>query len=406
MKKITFFGDIMCEPPVLKGGKRPSGKYDFDPVFDDVKNLFAESDYVVGNLETPLAGKDAGYTDEYYIFNAPDEFADAAKNAGIDLILTANNHSFDRNYEGLVRTLQVLDEKNIPHTGTWAKGEDREEAYYFTLNGTKFAVISYTYGTNTKEGRPTAVGELEGTVNLLRPPQGSAFLDGIRPEKTWIQKLLVKKKYGTKYSELAGRINQFFGLPGNWIRKDDRLDKAAAAPYFEKMQADIRDAKKKADLVIFAPHIGGQFNNEPGEFSKYTVKKALEAGADAIMASHSHCPQQIEHCGDVPCAWSLGNFNMDPTSSLAMPSTLSHFGLAAHLYVEDGKIVKTTFSMLKALHRRGKQIRVVPADELYPTLSAKKQQILVREVRKLYTIVTKTSLAEPYIRREYDIPQL
>ena len=38
MKKITFFGDIMCEPSVLKGAKK--GKtYDFSYVFSGVQSL-------------------------------------------------------------------------------------------------------------------------------------------------------------------------------------------------------------------------------------------------------------------------------------------------------------------------------------------------------------------------------
>ena len=41
MQKITFFGDIMIEPPILKGAKRPGGKYDFNPIFDRVRELFA-----------------------------------------------------------------------------------------------------------------------------------------------------------------------------------------------------------------------------------------------------------------------------------------------------------------------------------------------------------------------------
>lgn len=54
--KITFLGDIMIEPPVLKAAKR-GDTYDFRGVFARAKSLLAESDYVVGNLETPLAGK-------------------------------------------------------------------------------------------------------------------------------------------------------------------------------------------------------------------------------------------------------------------------------------------------------------------------------------------------------------
>ena len=94
--KITLLPDIMCEPPVLKAAKRRGGKYDFCGVFAHTKELIGESDYVIGNLETPLAGKEAGYTNTHICFNAPDEYADALIDAGVDLVSTANNHTFDR----------------------------------------------------------------------------------------------------------------------------------------------------------------------------------------------------------------------------------------------------------------------------------------------------------------------
>ena len=120
MKKITFVGDIMIEPPVLKAAKRPGGKYDFSDVFKYVKPMFDEADYVIGNLETPLAGPEVKYTETHLRFNAPDEYADAVKEAGIKMVATANNHTFDRGYEGLVRTIKVLEEKGIGRPSTYA----------------------------------------------------------------------------------------------------------------------------------------------------------------------------------------------------------------------------------------------------------------------------------------------
>ena len=32
--KITIVGDIMCEPPILAGGKQPDGSYDFAPMYE------------------------------------------------------------------------------------------------------------------------------------------------------------------------------------------------------------------------------------------------------------------------------------------------------------------------------------------------------------------------------------
>lgn len=405
MQKLTFFGDIMCEPPILKGAKRKGGAYDFNPIFAQVKDLLAESDFVVSNLETPMAGKDAGYTDEFYVFNAPDEYADAIKNAGVDLTITANNHVFDRGYEGLVRTLKILDEKGMPHTGTWAKGSDREEAYYVDLDGTKIAVIAYTYGTNWQKGAPLAEGEWGGTVNLLRPQTEKSYLKGVQPRKTWVKKLLKAMK--VKDLELIGRVEKFFGYAGNWARRDDLIHKDMCAPYVAKMQADIRAAKEKADIVIFTPHMGGQFSNDPGMFTKYMMGKALEAGADAVMASHSHAPQQIEMIGGVPCAWSMGNFSMCPYSSLMVKESLPDYGLAVHLYVEDKKIVKTTFSILKGVEKKGQQLVSWPVDKLYASLTSEKaKKDLEYDVRKVYTIITKSSLEGDAFRKEYDLPAL
>ena len=139
--RITFVGDIMCELSVLKAAKK--GKtYDFNWCFDGVRDLLKQSDYRICNLETPMAGEKAGYSENFICFNAPDTYADALKNAGFDLVATANNHTFDRGYEGLVSTIKFLDEKGIPHTGTFLPGTPREEAYYFTLGDTKVAVIA------------------------------------------------------------------------------------------------------------------------------------------------------------------------------------------------------------------------------------------------------------------------
>ena len=391
----------MCEPPILKGAKRPGGKYDFNPIFAQVKDLLAESDFVVSNLETPMAGKDAGYTDQFFVFNAPDEYADAVKNAGVDLIITSNNHTFDRGYEGACRTIDVLDEKGIPHTGTWKKGADREEAYYTEIDGTKIAVIAYTYGTNWKEGKTLAEGELEGTVNLLRSQKQSSYLKGIAPKKDWVGKALKK----CKDKEFVGRVKILFGFLGSWPRRDDALAPETYVPYVEKLQSDIRAAKAKADVVIVAPHMGGQFDNYPGLFTQYMASKMLEAGADAIMASHSHAPQQVELKDGVPCAWSLGNFSMCPYSSLMVRENFPDYGLAVHLYVEGGKIVKTTFSILKGVQKKGKQLVSWPVDKLYASLKTQKEKDdLEYDVRKVYTIITKASLQGDAFRKEYEIP--
>lgn len=398
MIKITFVGDIMIEPPVLKAAKQSDGTYNFDEVFAHAQTLFDEADLLIGNLETPIAGAEVGYTDDYFIFNAPDTFADAVKRAGFDMVATSNNHTFDRGYEGMMRTIKVLDEKGIGHHGTFLPGAHCPEAFYADVDGCKIAVIAYTYGVNPVKGvRYVTTGEYAGTVNLLRPETESIYQPGVFRKPDRIDKLF--KMFD---KEKRGRIKKALGLQYNYPRADDRLDKETMAPYVERFQCDIRTAKENADYVVFYPHVGGQFNPRPGAISEYVMDKAIEAGADAVIASHSHIVQKAKIRDGIPCMYSLGNFNMSPLSSLMLHEYLPDYGLAAHLYVEQGKLVKTTFSILKMVEKKGSQICAWPVDEYAKTLSSSLElEQLHSHVKEVYKTVTGTYLVGDVIQREY-----
>ena len=403
--KITFLGDIMIEPPVLKAAKRHGGAYDFSGVFARTKALLSESDYVVGNLETPLAGEGATYTQTHLCFNAPDAYVDALLDAGVNLVSTTNNHTFDRGYEGMERTLRVLDKKGLAHTGSFLRGTQRPEAYYTQVGDTRIAVIAYTYGTNYdgSGGACLAEGEYANTVNLLCNQQCNTYLPGVFRAKDWMDKLFKKLRL-FKDPHTYAQYKPLFGLTATYSRDDDCLENKVDTPYIEQMQNDIRLAKQNADLVLFYPHVGGQFNLKPGAFTEYVVDKAVEAGADAVIATHSHIPQKLVSKHGVPCSYCLGNFNMNPRSYLAMPEILTNYGYALHLYVEEHRIAKVTFSMMKNYVENDGQISSYPVDELYASLKTdKEKKKLEQDIRHLYGRITGHVLKENYVRREYDM---
>lgn len=396
--KITFLGDIMCEPPVWKGAKKKDGSFDFNYVFADARPLMEEADFLVGNLETPLAGEAAGYSATYLAFNAPDAYADAVKNAGIDLISTSNNHTFDRGFAGMERTLRVLDEKGIAHHGSFLPGAARPEAHYAQIGDTRVAIIAYTYGTNYggSGGKCLAEGDYAGSVNLLRPQSVRSYLPGTPMGKTRFDELT--KNFLS--ANIRGKIKRFFGIDSSAPRADDNLLLEQTTPYVEAMQADIRKAKENADLVLFYPHMGGQFSHKVGRFSEYIMEKAVEAGADAIIASHSHVVQRIDKVGDVLCVNSLGNFNMTPDSGIVSLEHRAGFGIALHLYVEDRNIQKATFSIIANVWKDG-GIAGCPVDVRAKQLSGKQLRKLHEDVRYVYSIVTGRQLQGEVIRHEY-----
>ena len=49
--------------------------------------------------------------------NAPESFVDAVLGAGFDVLTNANNHIYDRGVDGIEKTMQVLQDCGVFHTG-------------------------------------------------------------------------------------------------------------------------------------------------------------------------------------------------------------------------------------------------------------------------------------------------
>ena len=163
--KITMsvIGDIMCHDSQYRDAYvKESNTYDFSYVFSDIKYYLQIADIAVGNLETTFAGKDVGYSN-YPTFNTPEQLAYDLKKIGLDVLSTANNHSLDKGYKGLVSTLNYLDDADIAHTGTYASEEDQNKILIKNVKGISMAFLSFTYGTN---GIPVPSGK-DYCVNLI-----------------------------------------------------------------------------------------------------------------------------------------------------------------------------------------------------------------------------------------------
>lgn len=71
--KLSFLGDITCDRPMLKAAKHSDGTFDFEPSLRALKTVLADSDYVVGNLETVCAGAENGYNPGALTYNSPED---------------------------------------------------------------------------------------------------------------------------------------------------------------------------------------------------------------------------------------------------------------------------------------------------------------------------------------------
>lgn len=249
---VSAVGDIMVHTQELTATYDKTAKeYDFTKLFAPVKDVLSAADLTLGNLETTISanGKYSGYP----TFSSPESLITGLKESGFDVITTSNNHSYDKGYAGVEKTIKTLDDAGLAHTGTFLSQEEYHTPLVVDAAGMKVAVLAYTYGLNTKAGV-------------------SATQD----------------RYAIK------------GLNMDTVKAD--IDAARSAG---------------ADVVIVSVHWGTENTSAPSAEMESQAKTMLENGADLILGSHPHVLQPIkrvtvtradgtEYEGVV--AYSMGNF--------------------------------------------------------------------------------------------------
>jgi poly-gamma-glutamate capsule biosynthesis protein CapA/YwtB (metallophosphatase superfamily) len=193
---LLAVGDIMVHMPQLSAYyDNASKRYNLTPWFAQVKPIFLGADWVIGNLETPIAGKDLKYSG-FPRFNAPQEVVEALADAGVDLVSTANNHSMDRGFPGVNRTLTNIRNAKLIPVGTAESAEQRQRSIIVERNGIRMGFLAYTYGTN---GIPVPPDKAFA-VNLIDLPVIQADIARLRKSEADI--VTVSLHYGLEYQRL------------------------------------------------------------------------------------------------------------------------------------------------------------------------------------------------------------
>ncbi|OSB10752.1 CapA family protein [Paraclostridium bifermentans] len=279
---ISAIGDIMAHDDQLKAQfDKDTNTYSFDNNFKYVKPYISKSDLAIGNLETTLAGPKAKYS-SFPKFNSPDELADAIKNSGVDIVSTINNHTYDRGSDGVYRTLDVLNSKDIEHVGTQKNDED-ENFLIKDVDGVKLGITAYSYG------------QVYGS---------NTSLNGLNIDYNDLNNLNI---FNSSYVDIA--FNEI------------------------KDTLDVMN-NKESDLQVVILHWGDEYTRQPNEFQKELAKKLCDYGVDIIIGSHPHMVQPIEmiksdeNDNETLVIYSLGNFLSNQRNEILNKK-----------YTEDGVIV-------------------------------------------------------------------
>ena len=290
---ILSTGDLVMHIPVVNTGLQSDGSYNFDSIFRYITDYVDAADYSVVNLETTFAGTDNGFPYAGYPrFNCPDALANATKNAGFDMLLTANNHSFDTTLVGYKRTLEVVRGLGLETLGTYLSADEQKWTIE-EINGIKVGMLCYTYATGLgPKGTPRLNGNAEigeaGICNYFTYDNLPAF-----------------------YSEVQG--------------------------YLDEMKA------AGAEATMIYMHWGVEYVLAPNEYQTAMAQKLCDLGFDVIIGGHPHVVQPVDllQSNEDPdhktvVLYSMGNAvsnqRMGNISSISTPHT------------EDGILFSVTFS--------------------------------------------------------------
>ncbi|MEW5898311.1 MAG: CapA family protein [Bacillota bacterium] len=196
---IAAMGDFLMHLPVVYSVKDPlTGRFEFGKIFFPVKELIAGADYSIANLETRLAGAAAGYSG-YPRFNCPADLAAEMHACGLDMFLTANNHSLDKGVEGVIATIRNLAAAGMDHVGTYASAEERAQPFLKDIKGVKVGILNYTSSTN---GLPVPKDK-PYLVNLIDRP---VMLEEIKKmQQAGADVIIACLHFGTEYSRSPGK---------------------------------------------------------------------------------------------------------------------------------------------------------------------------------------------------------
>lgn len=308
---LAVCGDTMSHSPQTNDAyDAATDTYSYLNCFQYVRPWIEQADYAVANFETTLNGPPySGYPQ----FCAPDALAYNMKEIGFDLVTTANNHSMDKGFNGVVRTLDTLDAAGLEHVGTYRTQDEFDEnqgVKLVDINGIQVAFLSYTYGTN---GIPVSA-ENDFCIN----------------------------RFNTDYMADCAVLDE------------------------AKLTSELSYAQSlEPDLIAVMIHWGIEYQTVQNDYQDQVADFLLENGADLILGSHSHVPQPLmertvtladgtQKTGFV--CYSLGNFvsNQSPATvqvNYTDTTALLNLELTKNFETQETTVTAVNYVPLLVLNR-------------------------------------------------------
>jgi poly-gamma-glutamate synthesis protein (capsule biosynthesis protein) len=385
----------MCDVSKLIAYKNKDGYYDFSDKFTDCISFFKNSDYVIGNLETPIANERYSY--RLYDFNTPIAFAEAIKESGITFVSTANNHCLDRGIKGLDDTILALDRIGLKHAGTNSILAKGSTGITETIKGIKIGILAYTYGTNAFYNHVYLKNNELWRVNLFQAQE--------------LHNQIYRKLYNSRIGSLWRRIiNKIARLAIHRTIYGPVYERKEARNQFRcKLKKDIQDIKASgADYIIMCLHVGGQYNVTPLCETKKIVDTMIKYGVDVVIGNHEHVIHNVQ-LGTMNTikVFSLGNLSGSNGVYNPPYDKMADYSVLFNIYLskkENIKLEGCTFTIAKNIAVSDNKTKTVLLYDLINHCSDRNErEKLLADNLKIYNLFVNIKEEKIDLKKEYPL---
>ena len=242
---LAFIGDVMIGGDVDRSLAEHGAEY----YWGDVLPVLRAADAVIANLECPITSYPHRWPyPKTWRFRASPACVEILRAGNVRGVNLANNHSLDYQAQGLLDTMQHLDEAEIVHAGAGADAAAAAAPKLLALEGLTLGLLGLT-----DNKRPFAAGP-------ARP--------------------------GTNYMPIDGR--------------PERL--SAIADGVEALRA------AGAELVVLSAHLGLNMLQRPSRRFRDFARGVLDAGVDLFHGHSAHLFQAVEQRDHGLVLYDTGNF--------------------------------------------------------------------------------------------------
>lgn len=290
---IRMVGDDLIHGVIYQYCLQADGTYNFDSVFEHMKDEIQMADIAIINQETILVDNPGDISD-YPNFGTPEAIGHSIVSSGFDVIAHATNHTMDRGIHSVLSTVNFW-KTNYPeilYLGIHDTPED-SPIRYLTKKDITVGFVNYTYGLNGIR-RPRG---MEFSVNLLTDSGIETTLQEARANCDLLVAVLhVGEEYVyTPTAYARQQVNRFIDLGADIV--------LCSHPHVLEPYGMVTTPNGRTGLVYYSlgnfVSAQGKIPRTLGGMADITVKKTQTDGQTSIefvkydlvpLVTHAVCP--------------------------------------------------------------------------------------------------------------------